>query len=517
MTDLLDSVYKQYPVGSLLVWETDQPIATLDELGPFIFPQPSGGAIGYLLDGHQRLSTIAGALVARDTQTMSPEERDPARWDLVWNMEAKRFQHGRAEDNPGTLFPLASLLDTLKFFDAIKVLHGALSHDPNLADGYTSEVSELAKAFQSYRVPVIRIRQTGLSEAVEIFARLNSKGQAMSLDQMVSALMYRQEDSSSHFDLASEIDVISDRLGQEDFGDIDRATILRAILANLDEDIYRTDWTRLTRQRREDFLKRLRAGVARTEKSMDLAVSFLKSSGVRASRLLPYTMQLLVLSSFFDIQPTPTQSQIKFLRHWFWVSSFSGWFGAANTARVNSLVTEFRRVAGLTHGEPPDELTNFDLRAKSLPFPTSFDMRSARTRALLLVMLSLQPRKPDGEIISDPWRMIAEQGPSAVGYVFGNPPREWVGNPANRMIRPPDAAQGLLYSWIERNFHSASDEVLYSHGLNRTMLTHLQESDAGEFIGARQKLLIQAEHKFLKKVGVAPSDVAVANAPIDTE
>ena len=39
---------------------------------------------------------------------------------------------------------------------------------------------------------MIRIRRTSLSEAVEIFARLNSKGQAMTADQMVSALMYRR-------------------------------------------------------------------------------------------------------------------------------------------------------------------------------------------------------------------------------------------------------------------------------------------------------------------------------------
>jgi hypothetical protein len=65
MTDLLDSVYNQYPIGSLLVWETDESIATLDRLGPFVFPREAERPVGYLLDGHQRLATLAGALVPR--------------------------------------------------------------------------------------------------------------------------------------------------------------------------------------------------------------------------------------------------------------------------------------------------------------------------------------------------------------------------------------------------------------------------------------------------------------------
>ncbi len=197
----------------------------------------------------------------------------------------------------------------------------------------------MARSFQAYRVPVIRIRQTGLSEAVEISARLNSKGQAMSPDQIVSALMYRRREGYE-FDLAGEIDALADRLGEQNFPDVDRTTILRAILANLDEDIYRTDWTRLALERREELLLRMAAGVRRTQDSLDLAVAFLQELGVRTSRLLPYTPQLVLLSAFFDRNPEPSTEQLRTLRRWFWVSSFSGWFSGANSSRVNALIKE---------------------------------------------------------------------------------------------------------------------------------------------------------------------------------
>jgi hypothetical protein len=516
MTDLLDSVYKQYPIGSLLVWDTDEEISTLDHLGPFTFPSLQGGRpVGYLLDGHQRLATLAGALVPHDINTRYKDEEDPARWNLSWNMETQRFQHGSADEDPAVLFPLAALLDTLRFLDAVRKSEGALANRPDLAESFTANVSQLARSFQHYRVPVVRIRQTGLSEAVEIFARLNSKGQAMSADQMVGALMYRQGGVRSRFDLANEIDGIEDQLAERSFGDVDRTTILRCILANIDEDIYRTDWTRLTGERRDVLLPKLREGSHRTTRSVEFAIDFLENNGVHTSRLLPYMMQFVLLSSFFDRQRRPSSEQLEFLRRWFWVSSFAGWFGGANTSRVNSLVTEFRKLA--KGGAVPEKLSYFDMRAVSLPFPTAFDMRSARTRSLLLVMLSLSPRNSDGTRIDEPWREISEKGPGGVGHIFADPPRGYVGNPANRMIRPPGASRGALNSWIRRQLSSADEYILMSHGLNSETMARLSGDDTAGFIRAREKFLIDRERKFQELVGVIPSSEAVGSAPVDTE
>lgn len=515
MTDLLDSVYKQYPIGSLLVWETDLEVSTLDQLGPFVFPGVPSGRVGYLLDGHQRLATLAGALVPHTAKGGFRNEEDPARWDLSWNMESARFQHGHAEDDPGVLFPLTALLDTILFLEAVERTRFALRSHPELIEPYTAGVSQLARSFQHYRVPVVRIRQTGLSEAVEIFARLNSKGQAMSADQMVGALMYRQGRQGARFDLASEIDLIEDQLAQRSFGDVDRTTILRCILANIDEDIYRTDWTRLTSERRDILLPKLREGCSRTSRSIDMAIDFLEDNGVHTSRLLPYMMQLVLLSSFFDRRRRPSPQQSDFLRSWFWVSSFAGWFGGSNTSRVSSLVSEFREIA--RSGVVPERLEYFDMKAQALPFPTQFDMRSARTRSLLLVMLSLAPRNGDGSLIADPWLGIAEKGPGGVGYIFGDPPREFVGSPANRMIRPPEAHRGSLGAWIRQELAHSDLSVLRSHALDSTVRSRLLGGDVAGAIGARQKLLIDVEREFQKSAGVTFSKKAVGDAPVDTE
>ncbi len=514
MTDLLDSVFNQYPIGSLLVWETDEPIATLDRLGPFKFPEPRGGAVGYLLDGHQRLSTLAGALVPRKNKLVADDIADPAQWELAWNMPLERFQHGRARDSPQILFPLTSLLDTINFFSAADAARAALSDQPEKSEMYITKVSQLARSFQHYRVPVIRIRQTGLSQAVEIFARLNSKGQAMSADQMVSALTYRQFGTAPQFDLAAEIDSLSSQLGEQNFPDVDRTTILRTVLANIDEDVYKTDWTRLATTRRDEILPRLQKGVQRTRRSLDVVVEFLRGEGVHTSRLLPYSMQIAVLCAFFDRFPRPTLRQLQFMRRWFWASSFSGWFGFTNPSRINSLISEIRTSPKMAD---PSRLENFDMNAMSLPFPSTFDMRSARTRTLLLVMLKLEPRSPDGDVIADPWRGIAERGPDAVGYIFADLPRDLTGTPANRLIRPSGVERGSLRQWIDHELGSADSRILESHGLNEAAVEALRQNDVRAFISARQQLLIEREHWFQQAMQIRVSEKATGISPIDTE
>ena len=58
--DLLDSLYRGYPSGSILMWETDEPVPTRD----FAIAQDSNAFAGrkLLLDGQQRLTSLTAVL-----------------------------------------------------------------------------------------------------------------------------------------------------------------------------------------------------------------------------------------------------------------------------------------------------------------------------------------------------------------------------------------------------------------------------------------------------------------------
>jgi uncharacterized protein with ParB-like and HNH nuclease domain len=58
---LMDSIYKSYPFGSVLLWRTKAKLTQERDLGPFKVPEPTiGYPIDYVLDGQQRLTSILG-------------------------------------------------------------------------------------------------------------------------------------------------------------------------------------------------------------------------------------------------------------------------------------------------------------------------------------------------------------------------------------------------------------------------------------------------------------------------
>jgi len=517
MLDLLDSINSQYPIGSLLTWETENDIRSLNHIGPVrLMPHRGDSSAAYLLDGHQRLSTIAGALVASSVRTREPEEDDdPSLWNIYYNAEDNAFEHLELAQQPEAYqFPMSRILDTFEFLEESQRV---LESGGDRGKLYLQRIQDVARAFQNYKIPVIQIKQTGLTEAVEIFARLNSKGQSMTADQMVSALLYRQ-DSENPFDLAAEITSSMEILASHGLGGIDRTLVLRALLAAAREDIYRTDWTRVAQTRREELLSRLQAVLPRVNASLDAAARFLKHEvGVTTDRLLPYAMQLVVISSMHFEAPEPSAAQRDLLRRWFWVTSFTQWFGGANPSRVNALVRDVMDNVAKDRESP--QLTAFDLGTPGSALPRSFDMRSARTRVLLLVLFSLHPRARDGHVIDDPAALVARYGPEALGYVASKvADNEMLRSPANRVLRDQPIDRGQARNWLTDVEPSLRDQVWHSHALPVQAADLLGVPDASEFLAARQAEMIRVERRFMESMGVTPpvSDVPVV-APADSD
>jgi hypothetical protein len=517
MLELLDSVSKQYPIGSLLVWETSIPLDSFDVIGHVRVQAPPSGAKRYVLDGHQRLSTLAGLLTER-AQPHDDDDDDPPRWTVWYNARDEQFEHPDPGARPEAHhFPLARLMDTVQFIEECqRMLRGGEAEAPN----YVSRVQTVARTFQSYKLPVIEIQGSDLNQAVEIFARLNSKGQRMTADQMVSALSYGEQDGRAVRNLATDIDSINEALVDDDFGELDRTIVLRAVLANLDQDVYNTDWTALTRDRRNRIEEGLPDAVERTRRALLLAVAFLRSQGVHNQRLLPYAMQAVVLSAFFDKCPEPPEAARALLRRWFWVTSFTGWFASGNPSRVRALIQEFREKAqslGLQN------LDGVRLDDPALPFPKAFDMRSARVRTWLLALLAQQPRDRDGRLIEEPWRVAVDSDPAPVGYVFApkasdsekhSDAASLYSSPANRIVRvTKNRSQAKV--WL---VEVSDPAVLASHGVPVEALPLLLNDQRVEFLRQRRDHLIELERQFMKAHGVTPppSDSRPQAAPIDT-
>ncbi len=56
---LLDSIVKGYPIGTFILWKTNERLRSIRNLGGVSLPEtPKGDAIKYVLDGQQRLTSL---------------------------------------------------------------------------------------------------------------------------------------------------------------------------------------------------------------------------------------------------------------------------------------------------------------------------------------------------------------------------------------------------------------------------------------------------------------------------
>lgn len=103
MLKLLDSIYKGYPIGSLLLWNSSQRLKSeRDIAGLKVGEESTLYPTSYLLDGQQRLTTICGALYWDGTKLNDI-------WNIHFDLETEEFVHPKNVDNI-SLFPLNKLL-----------------------------------------------------------------------------------------------------------------------------------------------------------------------------------------------------------------------------------------------------------------------------------------------------------------------------------------------------------------------------------------------------------------------
>jgi uncharacterized protein with ParB-like and HNH nuclease domain len=61
--ELLDSIYKNYPIGSILLWNSTERLKASRNIGGLVLPDREPEyPVNYVLDGQQRLSSIYGHL-----------------------------------------------------------------------------------------------------------------------------------------------------------------------------------------------------------------------------------------------------------------------------------------------------------------------------------------------------------------------------------------------------------------------------------------------------------------------
>ena len=505
---LLVSILRGFPIGAIRGWDTEDNIESTERIGPVDIGPSPGGMIGYLLDGQQRVSTLVGTLRLTDDMEHFVHEVD---WCVYCDLDTGEFQRAPREGPGPQHFPVRSLLNTVGFFDACRRIQSEVD-DPVRSRRWLEEADRLANAFRDYQLPLIHIREADLDSAVAVFARLNRSGRKMAPDEMVSALTYQK----GQFHLAQKLDEFQAELNKRRFGNLDRVFLLRAVLAALGRDIYAKDWAKLMVE--QEVREKLPAAFESAADGIRCALEFLNRLGVTSDRLLPYGLQLVMLGEFFRQCPQPESRVVEFLKRWFWVTSFTGWFGGVNTAQAERALNEMRERA--KGRETKFSVVN--LSAPAQPFPERFDGRSARVRTFLLYLASLKPRSLQGNGHLDPGGLLSTFGTGAVGYVSSNQPQlaHLIRSPANRMFLDRDHV-GQAFGTLKGLSDSRLHELLHTHGFPNKSIQWLGQNDRAGLIEGRLQALIAGERDFMNLrsvvLPVAQTAATIADSDVSDE
>jgi hypothetical protein len=504
MRQLFDSIAKGYPIGSLLLWETERSLGSRDKIGPFTIPPAPARPVGYILDGHQRLTTLLAALCLPSSQPLSAHQAD-WQWWLWYDLAKQEFVHV-TNGKPGpSLLPLRVLRKTVDFLGASRNIQ---SENGEKAGDYIREAESLAQRIKNYKIAVTRIRGGTLADAVSIFSRLNSKGLDMTADQMVSALTY--EEGADAFNLADSIDGILEEMEAYNFGGVPRRQVLQSVLAAANLDIKTSDVegiVRLLGSQKREALDAARNGLV---KAAQFLSEHLKVPG---DGFLPYANQIVLLSTFFRECASPSEQQIETIVKWFWATSLTGWFAGVNPSQLRDAVDEMRDYA---NGNK-QTIETMPLSGEIRPLPKRYDSRSARIRSFLVFLFNRQPLHPREARPLEAHEVLDES--RGVTYIFftGGVDRDIRSNPANRILlaREPGTSVRDQILNVEQNRREA---FLDSHCIPVEAFEALECGNQSAFIEARRQCINAAEHAYYSAMGLVESDeTAPEEASIDNE
>jgi len=360
---LLDSIYRGYPVGSLLLWSTKERLQHEREVGGFVLPEtPEDYPVNYVLDGQQRLTTLYGVFHS-DAETKDAELAE--RFSVFFVPETEEFAHESVAPVDRAI-NLRNILDTTRLLPELS----------RFSSAEQKKIATLTERFKDYEFPVVTIRDRTNQEVCRVFQRINSSGTSLSTLELLAAWTW-----SDQFDLRNEISGLLDRIAEKGYEELGETTVMRCVasivLNHIEPDA-------LVDVKPETLI----SGVSRLKQAMSAAIDFLDSE-IRIKNIVfvPFPIMLVPLVRFFSDNLKPSADQRRSLARWFWHCAFTQRYKAGTNTYVMEDLAEMRKLAAK---EPAFE----QLKASVQPniFKKTWRINSTVAKATICLLAQYDPR-----------------------------------------------------------------------------------------------------------------------------
>lgn len=370
--ELLDSVVKNYPIGSILLWSTSEKLKHTRNIAGYNIPDNADEyPVNYVLDGQQRISSIYATFSDKTEQDLESSNYNPNlnMFEIYYNFSKKKFEHkndiNTAADD---VIYLRNFLNGAKLIESLKTLNPDFHND----------AQELYSRFINYELPVVTIKNREKVDVGNIFERINNTGTKLSTLDLMTAWTWTDD-----FHLLESINELQVELDEKNFGDLTQNILLQAVSGYIQDDTTTKAITELTgeqvRDNWEGFCEALR-------KAIDFIGSELSCSHLD---FLPWQQQIIGLVKFYSFREMPSATQLKELKKWFWKTSFSNRYSTGQT--TEKMNVDIERICEIRKNDFGEVNKIRYSVTKSELIETKFSKANALTRALLLLMAQKQP------------------------------------------------------------------------------------------------------------------------------
>jgi hypothetical protein len=487
---LFDSIYRGYPIGSLLLQKRAAP-AKAFSLGPLHIEAPDTPVALWVVDGQQRLTSLAAGLARSIPVPSTPDDAYVVYFDALKLTFDSPPHHGII---PSTWVPVTQLFDSAVLLDWVyEWQHGRDS-------ALRAAVFEAGKRIREYEVPLYTIDTKDEEVLRSIFDRINNYGERMQWPDVHRALYGNQGE------YPSTLDDLAKALDTENMGRPTERNLLTYVVASRGLDPTRT--LAEHESRGDGARDKMKGAVHDALPIISRTLDFLRSEAeIPHVKLLPLALPMAVLTRYFSLFPQPSERSLQLLARWTWRVLLGGALFDERTILRRGVLTleagsdeaQAQKLLHLVPNELSDQL--------KYQLPTRFDARAAESRLALLAMYSLRPMLDTGVPVNLVELLTSRKKAGLRTIIPATASdSDLMTSPANRILLPgarPTIEQqalfeedeegqyqlGISYERLLQLDYLANEAFFASHAIDGQAFLALQQGDADTFLQRRRDLL----------------------------
>jgi hypothetical protein len=512
--DLLESIFRDYYVGSFLMWDTDEtpPVGLESITGSN--PSKDSRTLSIILDGQQRMTSVYYAIKSPSIQTRRIKK--PVYFYIDFNTFFSETDREKKcvivldkklddEESFNSLyFPLYELEkydDWIERFE--KFILNKTSENEKFHKMRRIIEKKVKHIYDGFEIPYISLPTTmGLPEVIDIFEQINTRGKTLNVfDLLIAKLSPYTSLKTLWRESVRNFDNI------KNYKSMEKLPIY--ILQSISLYYHKTNSCK-----NEDILKIYENIFESSELSfedvweefstyVDLAIRRLENPrdgfGVKDKRSLPYAPTIPILASLLkDIEGRPNKAECNNkLDIWYWSSVFGDAFSGAVDSQLTADFSDMRK--WFEKNETPRIVERVRREYK-----TTVNLRNVQStsNAMFRGILSLVALK--GGYDFDTNRSFENARSNDRHHIFPKAPfknpqvntilnQTWLSKETNQKIIRAKAPSKYIQEFIDDKYNGdilKFKEVLKTHFINEEAYNSMMNDNFKEFINEREKVLM---------------------------